>query len=216
VQNKINFQKKLEETIKNLEQREEIPRLLLHSCCAPCSSYVLEYLSNYFSITLFYYNPNISEEEEYQRRVLEQKTLIEKLPVKHPISFLEGRHEPKVFFDKTKGLWDLPEGGKRCFQCYELRLRESAKVAKEKGFDFFTTTLSISPMKNAQKLNELGKMLEEEYDIAYLYSDFKKKNGYLRSTQLSKEYHLYRQDYCGCIFSKREAKERKEKQNINR
>lgn len=216
MQGKINFQKETEAIIEKEKRGNHIPRLLLHSCCAPCSSYVLEYLSQYFSITIFFYNPNISEEEEYRKRVEEQKALIARLPAKHPISFVEGDYRPKDFFEATQGLWEAKEGGKRCFSCYELRLRKAAMEAKEGGFDYFTTTLSISPMKNSQKLNELGRLLQEEYKVAYLYSDFKKKNGYLRSLQLSKDYSLYRQNYCGCIFSKKEAEQRSREENANK
>lgn len=203
----MNYQKELEKIIEKHLQEGEVKSLLLHSCCAPCSSYCLEYLANFFDITIFYFNPNISPLEEYQRRVEEQIRLIGELPVPHKVSFIEGEYCPKVFFDMAKGLEDIPEGGKRCFQCYELRLREAAIEAKKRGFDYFTTTLSISPHKNAAKLNEIGFRLQEEYGIDFLPSDFKKKNGYKRSIELSKEYGLYRQDYCGCIFSKREREQ---------
>ena len=200
--NKINYQKMLEQTIATLGKEGKVPTLLLHSCCAPCSSYCIEYLSQYFKITIFYFNPNITEEAEYRKRVEEQKRLIREMPTKYPVEFQEGRYEPKEFFDISKGLEDVAEGGERCFRCYELRLREAAKIAKEQNFDYFTTTLSISPLKNAQKLNEIGARLSEEWQCSYLYSDFKKKEGYKRSIALSAEYGLYRQDYCGCIFSK--------------
>ena len=199
-----NYQKEMEKIIKNLEKTGEVPTLLLHSCCAPCSSYVLEYLSNYFSITVFYYNPNIFPEEEFEKRTKEQEMLIEKLPVKHKISFIAGNYDSEKFYAMAKGFEQVPEGGERCFKCFELRLRESAELARKGGFDYFTTTLSISPLKNAKKLNEIGELLAEEYGIRYLNSDFKKKNGYKRSTELSREYGLYRQDYCGCVYSKLE------------
>lgn len=199
-----NYQKELEKIITEKSGAGEAPTLLLHSCCAPCSSYVLEYLSEYFRITVFYYNPNIYPEEEYYKRVEEQQRLIGQLPAKHPISFAEGVYDKERFYAMAKGLEQAKEGGERCFRCYELRLREAAELAKEKGFDYFATTLTISPLKNAAKLNEIGELLGEEYQVAWLPSDFKKKNGYKRSTELSKEYGLYRQDYCGCIFSKRE------------
>lgn len=204
-----NYQKELEKQIQELEKEGRVPTLLLHSCCAPCSSYVLEYLSNYFSITVFYYNPNIFPEEEFEKRIHEQKMLIEKLPAKHNISFLAGPYDSEKFYAMAKGLDMVPEGGERCFKCYELRLRESAQIAQEGGFDYFTTTLSISPLKNAKKLNEIGERLAEEYGVKYLNSDFKKKNGYKRSTELSKEYGLYRQDYCGCVYSKLERERQK-------
>lgn len=198
----MNYQKELDKIIKKLEEEKRVPTLLLHSCCAPCSSYVLEYLSNYFSITVFYYNPNISPESEYTKRIWEQQMLIDKLPVKHPVTFVAGPYDSDRFYDMARGLEREKEGGERCFRCYELRLREAAEMAKKAEFDFFTTTLSISPLKNAQKLNEIGMRLAEEYGVAYLPSDFKKKNGYKRSVELSKEYGLYRQDYCGCVFSR--------------
>ena len=179
-----------------------VPTLLLHSCCAPCSSYCLEYLSDYFKITVFYYNPNIYPEDEYYKRVSEQKHFIERLPAKNPISFIEGSYDTDRFYNITKGLEDCPEGGERCFLCYELRLRESAELAKKYQMDYFTTTLSISPLKNARKLNEIGDSLAREYGIRYLNSDFKKRNGYKRSVELSEQYGMYRQYYCGCVFSK--------------
>ncbi len=183
---------------------ENPPKLLLHSCCAPCSSTVLEYLSQYLSITVFYYNPNIFPEAEFLHRIDEQKRLIEQLPVKNKISFVERGWHPDRFYDAIKGLEHIREGGERCFACYRLRLEESAMLAKELGCDYFTTTLSISPYKNAPKLNEIGEELAEKYGVKHLPSDFKKKNGYKRSVELSAEYGLYRQDYCGCVFSKKE------------
>ncbi|MEY8426681.1 epoxyqueuosine reductase QueH [Lachnospiraceae bacterium 46-15] len=196
-----NYQKELDKIIEGHAQRGEVPTLLLHSCCAPCSSYVLEYLSAFFRITVFYYNPNIYPAEEYGKRVEEQKNLIEKLPSVYPIEFEEGAYDKERFYEMAKGLEKVPEGGERCFRCYELRLRETARLAAERGFDYFTTTLTISPLKNAVKLNEIGGLLGEEYQTVWLPSDFKKKNGYKRSIELSKEYNLYRQDYCGCVFS---------------
>lgn len=200
----MNYQKELEKLISKLEKEGRVPRLLLHSCCAPCSSYVLEYLSNHFEITVFYYNPNIFPESEYTKRILEQQMLIQDMKMKHPVSFLAGNYDREKFFEIARGLEHLQEGGERCFKCYELRLEEAAKIAKEIEYDYFTTTLSISPMKNAEKLNEIGTMIGERYGVSYLQSDFKKKNGYKRSIELSKEYGLYRQDYCGCEFSFRD------------
>ena len=200
----MNYQKEMEKLISRIEKEDKVPKLLLHSCCAPCSSYVLEYLSNYFEITVFYYNPNIFPESEYTKRVLEQQMLIHDMEMKYPVSFLAGNYERERFFEIARGLEHLEEGGERCFKCYELRLEEAAKVAKEIGYDYFTTTLSISPMKNAEKLNEIGTKVGEKYGVSYLQSDFKKKNGYKRSIELSKEYGLYRQDYCGCEFSFRD------------
>ncbi len=198
----MNYQKELDKLIKKLEAEQRVPRLLLHSCCAPCSSYVLEYLSSYFSITVFYYNPNISPESEYTKRLFEQQMLIDRLPARYPVAFAAGPYDSERFFQMAKGLEQVKEGGERCFRCYELRLREAAKMAKNAEFDYFTTTLSISPLKKADKLNEIGVRLGEEYGISYLMSDFKKKNGYRRSIELSKEYSLYRQNYCGCVFSR--------------
>ena len=202
---KTNYQIILNKELEKIEKSEKTPTLLLHSCCAPCSSYVLEYLSDFFDITIFYYNPNISPESEFTKRVAEQKRLITKMPLKHPVKFIEGEYDSNSFFEIAKGLENIPEGGERCFKCYELRLRRTAQEAKNNSFDYFTTTLSISPHKNASKLNEIGSKLSEEYGINYLFSDFKKRNGYKRSCELSEIYGLYRQDYCGCIYSKAEA-----------
>lgn len=197
----MNYQKEMEKLIAKLQKEDRVPKLLIHSCCAPCSSYVLEYLADYFEITVFYYNPNIFPESEYTKRILEQQMLIEKMKVKHPVSFIAGSYERERFYELARGLERAKEGGERCFKCYHLRLEETAKIAKEGEFDYFTTTLSISPLKNADKLNEIGRKLGEEYGVEYLQSDFKKKNGYKRSIELSKEYGLYRQDYCGCEYS---------------
>ena len=197
----MNYQKELDKTLEKLTKEERVPKLLLHSCCAPCSSYVLEYLSQYFEITVFYYNPNIYPESEYTKRIWEQQKLIDELPAKHPISFMAGPYDKERFYEMASGLEHVKEGGARCMKCYELRLKEAAKIAKNAGFDYFTTTLSISPLKKAERLNEIGQRLGEEYEVEYLLSDFKKKNGYKRSIELSKIYGLYRQDYCGCEFS---------------
>ena len=202
--NKINYQKELDKVIEHLKKEERTASLLLHSCCAPCSSYVLEYLSKYFKITVFYYNPNIYPKEEYLRRVQEQKTLIDRMETKNQVRFIEGNYDVDKFYQLAKGLEKLKEGGERCFKCYDLRLKEALKVAEEGDFDYFTTTLTISPFKNAEKLNEIGKKLSENKKCEYLLSDFKKKEGYKRSIELSKQYNLYRQDYCGCLFSKRQ------------
>ena len=207
VMNKINYQKELDKLITDLQKEEKVPTLLLHSCCAPCSSYVLEYLSNYFRITVLYYNPNIYPESEYSKRIVEQQTLIRAMHTKYPVQFIAGSYEKEKFYAMAKGLEEVKEGGVRCFKCYELRLREAAEIAKAGGYEYFTTTLSISPLKNAAKLNEIGLKLAEEYGVAYLTSDFKKKNGYKRSVELSAQYGLYRQDYCGCEFSMRQRLE---------
>lgn len=206
---KVNYQVMLDGIINSLPEKEPPPRLLMHSCCAPCSSYCLSYLAEYFSITVLYYNPNISPEDEYYKRVKEQVRLIKSLPVKNAISFVEGEYEPLKFFQMAEGMEDMPEGGARCFKCYEMRQRRAAEYALAHGFDYFTTTLSVSPHKNAQVLNETGLRLGKEYGVKYLVSDFKKKGGYQKSIQYSREYNLYRQDYCGCIFSKREREHEK-------
>ena len=209
-----NYQKELDKIIENPGIHGK--RLLLHSCCAPCSSYVLEYLRKYFRITVFYFNPNISMEEEYRKRVAEQKRLIAAYNGAisenqgYYIEIIEGDYEPKCFYEVARGLEQCPEGGERCFACYELRLRETAIRAKTGVYDYFTTTLTISPLKNAEKLNEIGERLAEEYGVRWLPSDFKKKGGYQRSVELSKEYNLYRQDYCGCVYSKEERERQKE------
>ncbi len=200
--NQINYQKELDKTITRLMAENRVPTLLLHACCAPCSSYVLEYLSNYFRITVLYYNPNISPRTEYDTRAQELRRLIGEMEFKHPVNLIVGEYEPEKFYAMAKGMEDLPEGRERCFGCYHQRLSYTAKLAKEQGFDYFTTTLSISPLKNAAKLNEIGLTLEKEYGVPYLVSDFKKKNGYKRSVELSAEHNLYRQNYCGCIFSR--------------
>ena len=207
-----NYQKELEKIIEEIKRTGEAPTLLLHSCCAPCSSWCLYFLSSYFKITVFYYNPNIYPEEEYYKRVEEQKRFIEALPSINKISFIEGEFDPEEFYNSVKGFEKEKEGGERCFRCYRLRLLQTALLAKEKGFDYFTTTLTISPLKNAAKLNEIAKEVADELGIKNLPSDFKKENGYKMSTELSKEYGLYRQDYCGCIFS---LQERKNKQVDN-
>ena len=198
---KINYQRKLDELIRNLSGT---PKLLLHSCCAPCSSYCLEYLSRYFAITVLYYNPNISPREEFEKRAEEQRRLISELPTENPVELVVDDYDPNEFFSAVKGLEDCKEGGERCFVCYRLRLERAARYAAAHGFDYFCSTLSISPLKNAQKLNEIGEELSEIYKVPNLPNDFKKKGGYLRSIELSSEYGLYRQDYCGCVFSQRE------------
>ncbi len=206
--NKRNYQKELDQLIARLQAEgvitaETAPTLLLHSCCAPCSSYTLEYLSQYFRITVLYFNPNIMRKEEYEKRVAEQQRLIEEMgSPRGGLAFVAGRYDPREFVQAVKGLEQEPEGGARCRVCYRLRLEEAAKVAKEGGFDYFCTTLSISPLKHADWLNEIGEELAEKYGVSWLPSDFKKKGGYKRSIELSKEYNLYRQNFCGCEYSK--------------
>ncbi len=210
---KVNYQLLLDKELQLISHSENKPSLLLHICCAPCSSYVLEYLSGYFDITLFFYNPNITSESEYNYRIAEAERLIAEMPLSGKVRFVSGRYDISEFFAVANGLENEPEGGERCFRCYELRLRETCEYAKQNGFDYFTTTLSISPYKNAEKLNSIGKLLSEEYGVKYLFSDFKKKNGYKRSIELSLEYNLYRQDYCGCIYSEAEMKRRKKNES---
>lgn len=206
----VNYQKELEKILSGIDPAQPRPRLLLHCCCAPCSSYVLEYLSKYFSITADFYNPNISPQEEYRHRADELRCLISEMPLSGPVAFEEGAYEPQRFLEAVRGLEDCPEGGERCRVCFHLRLEQAARRAREGGFDWFTTTLTISPLKNAAALNEIGQSLGEIYGVRFLPSDFKKKEGYKRSIQLSGEYGLYRQDFCGCAFSR--AQREREKQ----
>ncbi|MGN0469420.1 MAG: epoxyqueuosine reductase QueH [Acutalibacteraceae bacterium] len=197
---KINYQLELDKTLKHITTENICPKLLIHSCCAPCSSYVLEYLTQYFDITVFYYNPNISPEQEYRHRVEEQKRLISEMCP--DVKFIEGIYEPQKFYEMAKGLENEPERGKRCLKCYRMRLERTAETAKNGNFDFFTTTLSISPQKDSAVLNEIGRQLSTEYNIPYLFSDFKKRGGYKRSIELSAQFNLYRQNFCGCVFSR--------------
>ena len=219
--NKINYHVKMKELIQQIEKRRQLeelsgatpasaPSLLLHCCCAPCSSYCLELLTPYFEITAYYYNPNISDRQEYDHRAKELKRFVEQFPNVNPIHCVIAPYDGDSFVKMTTGMEEIPEGGSRCFLCYEQRLRHTALKAKEEGYDYFATTLSISPLKNAAWLNEIGEGLQEELNTKYLYSDFKKNNGYKRSTELSKEYDLYRQDYCGCEFSKKRLLDNKE------
>lgn len=201
----MNYQKELDQIIDRLQEEKQRPTLLLHSCCAPCSSYCLEYLSQYFDITIYYYNPNITDAEEYRHRVEEQKRLAAEFP---SVTFREGPYDPEAFYEIARGYETVPEGGERCFRCYELRLRRAALEAARGRFDYVTTTLSISPLKNSQKLNEIGKQAADESGVRWLPGDFKKKNGYKRSIELSAQYDLYRQNYCGCVYSREEAERR--------
>ncbi|MBQ5387246.1 MAG: epoxyqueuosine reductase QueH [Lachnospiraceae bacterium] len=210
--NKINYQRELDQLIEEIEAEGKVPTLLLHSCCAPCSSYCIEYLSQFFAITVFYYNPNIYPDEEYFHRVKEQQRFISEFPTKHPVSFIEGDFEKDRFYSEVaKGLEKEPERGARCTKCFELRLGETAKRAAAEGMDYFATTLTISPMKDVELLNSIGAAMGERYGVEYLATEFRKKNGYLRSTQISKEYDMYRQDYCGCVYSKVERESQKSK-----
>ncbi len=199
---KRNYQKELDALIEKNLKESKVPSLVLHSCCAPCSSYALEYLSDYFNINVLYYNPNISSKEEYQLRLSEQKRLIAELCVKYPVTLTEGEYEPSVFYAVAKGLEHCPERGERCLKCYRLRLEAAARLAKEQGADYFATTLTLSPLKSAESINEIGEELEKKYAVKYLPTDFKKKNGYKRSIELSRIHNLYRQNFCGCVYSK--------------
>ncbi len=199
--NQRNYQKELDRTLETIQREDRVPRLLLHCCCAPCSSYVLEYLSRYFQITVLYYNPNIYPPSEYEMRVEEEEKLIEKMSFPNPVTLKKGRYVPEEFYETVRGYENSPEGGDRCERCYELRLREAALEARKGGYDFFTTTLSISPLKSAQKLNSVAEKVSREYGVPCLPSDFKKRNGYKRSLELSEKYDLYRQNYCGCRYS---------------
>lgn len=201
--NKINYQRLTDNIIENLNGKT--PKLLIHSCCAPCSSYTLEYLSKYFEITVYYYNPNIYPISEFEKRFNEQKRFIAEMNFKNEVDLICGEYLYDDFLKIAKGLEHIPEGGERCFKCYKLRLEKTAKLAQKGGFDYFCTTLSISPLKNSQKINEIGMELEKNYGVKWLPSDFKKREGYKRSIELSKEYNLYRQNFCGCVYSKKEA-----------
>lgn len=205
---KENYQQKLELLLEDPKTKGK--RLFLHCCCAPCSSYVLKYLGNTFLITVYYYNPNITDETEYRKRAAEQKRLIDvfnqQRQCEYPIRFEEGAYDPGLFFRAVKGHESDKEGGDRCSICFKLRLREAARCAAAGGYDFFTTSLSISPHKDAYRLNEIGNACGAEYGIPFLPSDFKKRDGYKRSIELSEEYNLYRQNYCGCVFSRNEEK----------
>lgn len=210
---KVNHQRLLDRIIEGLEREGRVPRLLLHSCCAPCSSYTLEYLSQWFEVTVMYYNPNISPASEYRHRVEEQRRLIGELPVRHPVRFVEGEYRPEEFYRAVQGLEDEPEGGRRCAVCFRLRLDEAARAARAGGYDYVTTTLTISPMKDAELLNTIGREVAAEHGVEWLPSDFKKRGGYQRSIELSREHGLYRQDFCGCVFSRREREAMRDSQH---
>ena len=197
----MNYQKELEKIIEKLDLNSR-PKLLLHACCGPCSSYVVEYLSKYFDITIYYYNPNIYPKEEYTRRLNELKKFMSIF--NNNINVIEEIYNEEDYNSAVKNLEHLGEKSIRCYNCYEFRMDKAAKYARENNYDYFTTTLSISPHKNSKWINEIGSLLEQKYNIKYLYSDFKKREGYKRSLELSKEYNLYRQDYCGCKYSKKE------------
>lgn len=206
---KINYQIEMERELARIEASGRRPRLLLHSCCAPCSSYVLEALNAKFDMTVYYYNPNIQPLEEFERRVAELRRLVQALPHEGDIEVIRGAYDAEAFLNLCKGLEEAPEGGARCERCFRMRLEASAKLAAARGEDYFTTSLTISPLKNAQLLNAIGQEMGARYGVAWLPSDFKKKNGYKRSCELSELYGLYRQDYCGCVFSRMARDRRK-------
>ena len=196
----INYNLEME---KQMSSIEEGSTLLLHACCAPCSTACLERLANFFRVVIFYYNPNITEKDEYDKRIEEIKKLIYLINPKYKVELIEGNYEPELWFSMAKGLENEKERGRRCYKCYKLRLEETAKVASKLNIPYFCTTLTLSPHKNSDWINEIGSLLDIEYESTYLYSDFKKKEGYKRSIELSRKYDLYRQDYCGCIYSKK-------------
>ena len=198
---KQNYQKQMEAIVAALPEGAR-PRLLLHSCCGPCSSYVLEALTPYFQVTVLYYNPNIQPKAEYDLRLENQRKIIVSLPTPSKVELLECGYDGEAYNEAVKGLESEPEGGNRCTVCFRLRLEETAKRAAQLGFDYFCTTLTVSPHKDAERLNQIGLAMGRKYGVPFLPSDFKKREGYKRSIQLSKEYDLYRQDYCGCLFSK--------------
>jgi len=202
VENRINYHKELQKEMNIWSEQDRCPAILLHCCCAPCSSTCLEVLSPHCRVTAYYYNPNITEKSEYDHRISELERLIREMPMENKADFLGGLYEPELFLDKAKGMEQEPECGRRCVMCYGLRMRRAAEEAKSLGFEYFATTLTLSPLKDAQLINRIGFRLSEQYGVKYLPSDFKKNGGYQRSIELSKEYGLYRQNFCGCDFSK--------------
>lgn len=211
----INYDKRMQEIIAKNQKENIIPTLLLHTCCAPCSTEVISRLTNFFKITVLYYNPNIEPFEEYEKRKEEQIHFLKEFAHKNEISFLDCDYDHEAFQKISIGLETALEGGARCHLCYRLRLEKTAKMAKELGYSYFGTSLTVSPYKNAKILNEIGMELSEIYQINYLYSDFKKNNGYKNSIELSKKYNLYRQDYCGCKYSKIKREEYINKKSSN-
>jgi len=203
----------MEEEIRNIKKAGVKPSLLIHSCCAPCSTHVIDVLSEFFEITVYFFNPNIFPENEYHKRLEEQIRLVKEMNLAYEVEVIGTEHEEETFYNAVKGLETIREGGERCWECFELRLDRTAQYASEKNYDYFATTLTISPLKNAQKINELGIRLEERYHVKYLRSDFKKKEGFKKSVLLSEKHDLYRQDYCGCVYSKKEAEERMNEKN---
>ena len=211
----MNYNKVMEEEISKIVAEGKTPSVLLHSCCAPCSSHVIATLTPYFDITILYYNPNIEPYEEYEKRKQEEIRFINEFPNQNKLTIMDCDHDNKLFHKTIKGLEKEKEGGARCIKCYYLRLDKTAQIAKDKKYDYFATTLTVSPLKNSNKLNEIGEYLSKKYNIKYLFSDFKKKEGYKHSIELSKEYNLYRQDYCGCIYSKEQREQQKANKNTD-
>ena len=205
MENKRNFQRELDLILKDISSRDTKPVLLLHSCCGPCSSYVLEYLTQFFYIKLYFYNPNIHPEEEYKKRLEAQYKVIKSMQLENSVEIIEGEYDPNIFFSKVQGFESEPEGGERCHICIKMRMEAAALAAKKQNADYFATTLSVSPHKNALYINQTGKDLENIHQVTYLLSDFKKKNGYKRSIELCRMFDIYRQDYCGCVFSFRDT-----------
>lgn len=205
----MNYYKMMMEEIDKIKKEDKIPNLLLHTCCAPCSSHVIDTLTKYFNITVLYYNPNIEPLEEYNKRKEEQVRFIQEYKAKNKLKIMDCDYGNDIFHEKVKGLEEEPEGGIRCTNCFLQRLDKTAQLAKRGNFDYFATTLTVSPLKNSTKINEIGETLSKQYDIKYLFSDFKKKEGYKHSIELAKEYNLYRQDYCGCIYSKEQREQEK-------
>ena len=209
----MNYNKEMENILESLKKDNKVPKLLLHSCCAPCSSHVISVLTDYFDITILYYNPNIEPFEEYEKRKQEEIRFIEQYPNKNKLDIIDCDYDNILFKKMSEGLEQEKEGGARCVKCYHLRLDKTASMASELNYDYFATTLTVSPLKNSEKLNTIGKFLETKYNIKYLVSDFKKKEGYKHSIELAKEYDLYRQDYCGCIYSKQQRELEKANKN---
>ena len=212
----MNYNKEMENILESLKKDNKVPKLLLHSCCAPCSSHVISVLTDYFDITILYYNPNIEPFEEYEKRKQEEIRFIEQYPNKNKLDIIDCDYDNILFKKMSEGLEQEKEGGARCVKCYHLRLDKTASMASELNYDYFATTLTVSPLKNSEKLNTIGKFLENKYNIKYLVSDFKKKEGYKHSIELAKEYDLYRQDYCGCIYSKQQREIEKQNKNTEK
>ena len=212
----MNYNKEMENILMELKKANKVPRLLLHSCCAPCSSHVISVLTEYFDITILYYNPNIEPFDEYEKRKQEEIRFINEFPNINKLDIIDCDYDNDLFKEMSKGLEDAKECGPRCIKCYHLRLNKTAEIASHLKYDYFATTLTVSPLKNSEKLNQIGLLLQDVYKVKYLVSDFKKKEGYKHSIELAKEYDLYRQDYCGCIYSKQQREQEKANKNIEK